>query len=132
MKLFALAPILWTKNLQETINFYETVLGFSCRTKYPDFASLYREDVEIMIVLPTEEPEDCKDPDTKEVFFTKPSLTGSIYICTDDVDALWEKVKDKAKVVSALEDRAYLMRDFSIRDNNGYELVFGQNISSKV
>jgi len=47
----------------------------------------------------------------------------------EDVDQLWDKVKDKATVKSAIEDREYLMRDFSILDNNGYEIVFGQDIS---
>lgn len=84
-----------------------------------------------MFVLPIEEPEDCKDPDNKEEFFPKPQLTGSIYITTEQVDQLWESIKDKAKVESSIADREYLMRDFSILDNNGYELVFGEDISNK-
>ena len=82
-------------------------------------------------MLPIEEPEDCKDPNNKEGFFPKPQLTGSIYITTEQVDQLWESVKDKAKVESSIADREYLMRDFSILDNNGYELVFGEDISNK-
>jgi hypothetical protein len=84
-----------------------------------------------MFVLPVEEPEDCKDPDNKEEFFPKPVLTGSIYIFTKKVDELWELVKDKAKIKSSIANREYLMRDFSIFDNNGYELAFGEDISSK-
>jgi hypothetical protein len=80
-----------------------------------------------MFVLPQDEPEECKDPNDKEEFFPKPLLTGSIYIVTTEVDQLWDQVKDKATIKTALEDREYLMRDFSILDNNGYELVFGQN-----
>jgi hypothetical protein len=78
-------------------------------------------------VLPIDEPEDCKDPNNKEEFFPKPILTGSIYITTEKVDELWEKVKDKVKIISSIADREYWMRDFSIHDNNGYELVFGEN-----
>jgi len=130
-KLHFLSPILWTKNLEETISFYETVLGFKKQTQFPDFVSLTRDNVEIMFVLPIDEPEDCKDPDNKEEFFPKPQLTGSIYITTKKVDELWESVRDKAAVKSAICDREYLMRDFSILDNNGYELVFGEDISNK-
>ena len=43
------------------------------------------------------------------------------------MDELWEKVKDKVKIISTIADREYWMRDFSIHDNNGYELVFGEN-----
>jgi len=49
----------------------------------------------------------------------------------DKVDELWNSIKDKARIKSSLEDREYLMRDFSILDNNGYEIVFGEDISSK-
>ena len=131
MKLQHLAPILWTKDLEKTISFYVNILGFTCRSNFPNFASLQRDNVEIMIVLPTEEPEDCKDPNEKQEFFPKPILTGSIYITIDNVDELWTKIKDNVNVLTPLENREYFMRDFSITDNNGYELVFGQNINSK-
>ena len=128
-KLQYLSPILWTKDLEQTISFYEAVLGFKKKTQFPNFVSLTRDNAELMFVLPTEEPEDRKVPNNKEEFFPKPQLTGNIYIFTEKVDELWEFVKDKATVKSSICDRAYLMRDFSILDNNGYELVFGEGIS---
>ena len=124
MQLQALSPILWTKNLRETISFYETVLGFTARSNFPNFAALCRDDAELMFVVPTGEPDE-KD------FFPKPLLTGSIYIFMKDVDEFWESVKDKATIKSAICDREYLMRDFSITDNNGYEIVFGEDISGR-
>ena len=130
-KLHNLSPILWTKDLKATTSFYENILGFKCQTNFPNFISLTRDNVNIMFVLPIEEPEDCKVPDGKEEFFPKPKLTGSIYITTEKVDELWEFVKDKATVESDICDREYMMRDFSILDNNGYEIVFGEDISSK-
>lgn len=123
-----LSPILWTKDLDQTIRFYETVLGFKGKTNFPNFVSLTRELVEIMFVVPQEEPEDCTDPDNKTPFFPKPVLTGSIFIYTKNVDELWESVKDKATIKDPIANRSYQMRDFSILDNNGYELVFGQDI----
>ena len=124
MQLQALSPILWTKNLQETITFYETMLGFKSRSNFPNFAALFRDNAEIMFVVPTGEPDDKN-------FFSKPILTGSIYIFTKDVDEFWESVKDKAAIKSSICDRQYLMRDFSITDNNGYEIVFGEDISNR-
>lgn len=131
MKLHKLSPILWTKDLNETIRFYESILGFKGRGSFPNFVSLSRGDVEIMFIVPQDEPEDCKDPDDKEEFFPKPSLTGSLFILTEQVDELWGQVKNKVVIKSTIADREYLMRDFSILDNNGYELVFGQDISKK-
>src|SRR5688572_11337338 len=128
MKLHRLSPILWTKDLQATIAFYESVLGFKGTSDFPNFVSLSREEVEIMFLVPQDEPEDCKNPDDPEPFFPKPRFTGSLYIITEPVDELWESVKNKAIVKTPLEDREYYMRDFSILDNNGYELAFGQHI----
>lgn len=128
MKLQKLSPILWTKDLQGTIAFYESVLGFKGTSGFPNFVSLSREDVEIMFVVPQDEPEDCKDPNDREPFFSKPTMTGSLYILTEPVDDLWESIKGRVTVKTPLEDRKYYMRDFSILDNNGYELVFGQHI----
>src|SRR5690606_3187518 len=113
MKLQKLSPILWTKNLKETIRFYEDVLGFACRSNFPNFVSLTRGEVEIMFVVPRDEPGECKDPDNKEEFFPKPLLTGSLFILTDRVDELWESVKERATIKDAIADREYLMRDFS-------------------
>jgi catechol 2,3-dioxygenase-like lactoylglutathione lyase family enzyme len=131
MKLTRLSPILWTKNLKETIDFYENVLDFKSSSSFPNFVYLSREDVALMFVVPEGEPEDCKDADNPESFFPRPLLTGSIYIYIDQVDELWNSIKDKTRIKSSLEDREYLMRDFSILDNNGYEIVFGEDISSK-
>lgn len=124
-----LSPILWTKNLQETISFYESVPGFNGKSKFPNFVTLTRENIEMMFIVPQEEPEECKDPNNKEESFPGPVLTGSFFILTDQVDKLWESIKDKATVKSEIENREYLMRDFLILDNNGYELIFGQDIS---
>ena len=124
MQLQALTPILWIKNLQETITYYETILGFEGRSNFPNFATLCRDNAEIMVIVPTGEP-GYKD------FFPKPLLTGSIYIFTQGVDEFWELVKDKAVIKSPICDREYLMRDFSIIDNNGYEIVFGEDITNR-
>ena len=59
-------------------------------------------------------------------------MTGNIYIFTEKVDELWEFVKDRTTVTATICDREYLMRDFSILDNNGYELVFGENIDPAI
>ncbi len=131
MKLQKLSLILWTKDLKQTISFYETVLGFKSKSNFPNFTSLTRENVEIMFIVPQDEPEDCKDPNDKVEFFSKPLLTGSIFIVMEHVDKLWELVKERATIKTTLADREYWMRDFSILDNNGYELVFGEDISYK-
>jgi len=130
-KLKYLSPVLFTKDLAQTILFYETILGFKAQSDFPNFVSLTRDEVNIMFVVPNQEQEELNDPGNKEEYFSKPQLTGNIFIFTDQVDQIWKSVKDKVTIKSPIAAREYLMRDFSILDNNGYELVFGEDISHK-
>jgi len=84
------------------------------------WAALRKDAVEVMISLPN-----AHEP------FEKPTLTGSLYFSSDNVDALWEKIKDKATIVYPIENFYYGMREFAVRDNNGYILQFGQEITDR-
>lgn len=111
--------MLWTSDLYGTVDFYTTILGFTCE-RYNEnwgWATLVRDNIGIMLSIPNEHTP-----------FNKPTFTGSIYINTDDVDELWEKLKDKVKVFYPIEDFEYRMREFAICDNNGYVIQFGQAI----
>jgi hypothetical protein len=48
----------------------------------------------------------------------------------DDVDALWEKLKDKSRVCYGIEDFHDGLREFAVYDNNGHLLQFGQEIEN--
>ena len=101
IQLQKLSPILWTKDLKATILFYEAILGFKARSNFPNFATLTRENVEVMFIVPQNEPDECQDPNDKAEFFPRPLLTGSIYIVTTQVDQLWNKVKEFIRGKSA-------------------------------
>jgi uncharacterized glyoxalase superfamily protein PhnB len=117
MKLHNLTPVLWVADLEKAICFYRDLLGFDCLNRTEGWASLQKDDVEIMISLPNEhEP------------FDKLQFTGSFYFRCDDADAMWNRLKDKAVVVYPIENFDYGMREFAIRDNTGYILQFGQAI----
>jgi len=120
MKLKELRPMLWSDKLPETIEFYTNILGFTCDERNEDWgwASLSRDGVEIMLAKPNE-----------HIPFEKPVFTGTFYITVDDVDALWDVLKNKATVLYEIEDFEWGMREFAIYDNNGYMLQFGQQIS---
>ena len=60
--------------------------------------------------------------------FERPEFTGTFYIKTDDVDSLWKQWSDKVTVLYAPETFEWGMREFGIYDNNGYRLVFGQDV----
>lgn len=119
MKFNHLSPMLYTKDIKATIDFYVSTFGFTC-VNYSEewgWARLDKDNVEIMTCLPNE-----------HIPFDKPGFTGSFYINTIDVDELWEQVKDKTKVCYPIENFDYGMREFAVYDNNGYLIQFGENI----
>lgn len=119
MKVKRIAPMLWTEKLQETILFYTEVLGFSCREYNEDWrwASLYWDETELMLAFPNE-----------HMPYDKIGFTGSLYFEVDDVATLWQQLKDKTEVVYDLETFDWNMKEFAIKDNNGYMLQFGERI----
>jgi catechol 2,3-dioxygenase-like lactoylglutathione lyase family enzyme len=119
MPLRSPVPILYVTDIEKTIRFYCDVLGFRCANRFESWASLQRDSAEIMFSLPNE-----------HLPFEKSLFTGSFYFHADDVDALWAQLRDKADVVYPLESFEYGMREFAIRDINGYLLQFGQEIQS--
>ena len=114
----SLRPIIWTKDLQKTTKFYKK-LGFKIADQNEDWiwACLQKDDVEIMLAYPNEGAD-----------FERANFTGSFYFVVDNVDELWNQVKDDCEVVYEIETFEWDMREFAIYDNNGYTLQFGQEI----
>ena len=117
MRLQDLSPMLTTSNLKATVAYYTKFLQFGCLSydEHRGWASLKRDNVNIMFSMPN-----AHTP------FEKPVFTGSLYLYTDDVDAIWESIKENANVCYPIETFDYGMREFAIYDNNGYLLQFGQ------
>lgn len=49
-----------------------------------------------------------------------------LYVTTPGIDALYEKVQEFAEVVFGPNDAFYGMREFTIRDPNGFWITFGE------
>lgn len=114
-----LRPILWTRNLQESIDFYTEILDFSIGERNDDWqwASLFKDKVEIMLSAPN-----------SHSLYEKIGFTGSFYFNVNNVDELWEDLKSKTKICYDIENFDWGMREFAIYDNNNYILQFGQDI----
>jgi uncharacterized glyoxalase superfamily protein PhnB len=112
-----LDPILSTDDMDRSVRFYVDILGFTCGIQTQRYANLYRDAVRIMLATPNAHQE-----------WTGPKFTGQLYIgleTAEEVDALWVEVKDRAKVICAIDDFEYGAREFGICDDNGYALAFG-------
>lgn len=121
MKLTNLSPMLETNDISATIDFYTQTLGFTLRGTFEHegtttWCDLVRDEVAIMFSLPNQ-----------QMNYGRILLSGSLYINTEDVDAIWNLLKDKCEIVYPPENFEYGMREFAIKDNNGYVLNFGES-----
>jgi catechol 2,3-dioxygenase-like lactoylglutathione lyase family enzyme len=121
------APYFPVKNVEQTLSFYERVLGF--RSEYSagapvQFAICSRDGLAIMLrrvseaglIVPIE-----RQGGTWEAFFW-----------VSDAEALHAELKSKgAEVVyGPLIQESYQMREFAIRDCDGHVLGFGEALVS--
>jgi len=53
-----------------------------------------------------------------------------LYITVDNVDDLYPRLKDRVQVVEEIYDAFYGMREFIIRDINGFWVTFGQPVQT--
>ena len=122
MKIKHMRPMLWTNDFDGTIDFYTERLAFTLLARMDEYpwASLKLDNSGVMISGPN-----AHTPH-KEIGFT-----GSFYFNTDDVEACWAELKDKARVCYDIETFPWGMREFAVYDNNGYILQFGQEVESE-
>ncbi|NIR52520.1 hypothetical protein GWO43_28405 [candidate division KSB1 bacterium] len=118
-KLKDLSLMLKTGDLQASIDFYTEILGFQVCTLWPEqnptFCILDHGDVRVMFYV----DENQCDPE--------PVLTGHLYIDADDVQDLYERIKDQVEIVWGPEVYHYGRREFAIKDCNGYVLAFSES-----
>ena len=115
--------MIWSENVPETIEFYTRVLGFECNEQNDEWgwASLSSGDeVGLMVARPN-----ANTP------YSEIGFTGTFYFNTDDVEAMWLKIKDNARICYPIETFKWGMREFAVYDNNGYTLQFGQEVGHK-
>jgi len=100
------------RDLQRSIEWYASMLGFEVRNLWPTDDPNYADFV-------------SSEGATFSVMEAKPVPSGGRFNFTvGDVDALWARLKGTADVVEALFNTPYGSRKFTIRDPDGNELGF--------
>ncbi len=115
-RLNKLTPMLQTSDMQRAIDWYESVLGFRCAARTgDDWCALERDGVALMLM--------------RNDHVGRPHATATQYFQVDDVNALWNSIRDRATAEWGPEEMPYGMLEFAIKDADGYLLSFGQPIS---
>jgi uncharacterized glyoxalase superfamily protein PhnB len=119
-----LSPLLATRNMKATIDFYQSILGFTLGMTFPDidhaeYADLSKDGMSLMLVP------------AKNLGISRAARLGigvNLYLEIDgDIDKYYGELKKKGvRIISDIKDEPFGIRDFTIEDINGYKLTFNQ------
>jgi len=132
-----LNPNLMVKDVKETVEFYQKNLGFQLIMAVPEtqdgilneipadkkvvYALVKNGDVEIMF-----QAEKSLKEDVPVLMDSQIGASCTFYIELENVEDFYNSIKDKVDVVKELFTTWYGMKEFYIRDNNGYILTIAE------
>ncbi|HGY90937.1 MAG TPA: hypothetical protein ENK43_07180 [Planctomycetes bacterium] len=135
------SPMLTSRDVRKSLDFYTKILGFSLDECWPDeahpmWASLSKDRQCLMVGCPPQEEmcaakelaEDRRAwwSDLKKAFESHPAGVGvALYFTVPDVDALHASIIEKGgSPATTPENQFYGLREFGVVDPDGYHLVF--------
>ena len=116
MKLTGLTASLFTNQIDRALAFYRDTLGFTVKQTVPDqapFVFIWLERDSVNVFLNDEALTRKEAPDATWLTVGKSGVT--LFIVMEGIAALWESVKDKARVVMPLTRRRDAVKDFEQR-----------------
>lgn len=123
----AAAPIVPVRNLAGALAFYEGALGFRVLQRNPGNSAALVERGGMRLML-------LRSGDLKALQATREHL--SAYVWVDDLDRLWAEVEPALARLPAHRVRPpfrqpYGMREFHVKDPDGFLLFFGENPAAR-
>jgi catechol 2,3-dioxygenase-like lactoylglutathione lyase family enzyme len=107
------APVLAVPDVPATAAFYKRVLGFEADagTETSEYSVVWRDNAAVHLASGEHTPTGVR-----------------LFFWVKDVDALYTEVTGRGATIAVpIGTRPYHVRDFSIRDPNDVEVVFGQD-----
>ncbi len=137
MKFQKLTPNFSVRDVRETVTFYQDMLGFKFEMAVPDgstkieneisdqgeyaYAMMSKDEVYVMFLK--------SDSFEKDIHVLKGFPQGAsvlFYIDVEDIDELYKKLEEHVEIAKELETTWYGMREFYIKDCNGYIIGFAE------
>jgi uncharacterized glyoxalase superfamily protein PhnB len=134
MKFTDVTPNLIVSDIDRSLAFYRDVLGFSLVTTVPDaapfvFAWLKRDEVSVFLNTVGSVKDSLPDLAARPIGGTNTLfMTVEAGTPAEGIDALFDSVESKARVVMPLKDQFYGMREFGIEDPDGYVIFAAQRL----
>ena len=107
----SLTLLLHCHDLEETREFYQSVLGFNVRDSAEGTITAEKQGGTLIFT-------------TGDLWEHPLGFSGTIYFTISDADGYFASLKDKVAVAWPIQDMSYGSREFGIRDCNGYHLAF--------
>jgi catechol 2,3-dioxygenase-like lactoylglutathione lyase family enzyme len=126
-KLESLSPNLIADSVNASVDFYTKHLGFSLAASVPetgnyDWAMVQRDGVTLMFQSLKSLQEDM--PSLK---IEKKGSVGTFFIKMKGIDDLFASVKGKLDIALEMRTTFYGMKEFGIKDPDGYYMVFAED-----
>ena len=119
-----IVPMFHVPDVRRTVDWYKDI-GFEVKTTYDDAG----DGLSFAIV----------SFGAGDVMFSSGGQLSSkrrrevdLYAYADDVDAFYERIKDRVEIIEAPHNMFYGMREVIIRDLNGFWITFGQEVPAEV
>ncbi len=113
-------PCLLVSEMRRSLDFYTQVLGFTQTGYYPIESEPIRTEVrrdDVAIILFTEAAHSGAE---------RPAFAGVLYIFPESIEQLADELRSKVPFAWGPEETEFGMREFAIRDPDGYTLVFAE------
>jgi len=113
-------PCLLVDDMRRSLAFYLEVLGFTQTGYYPIASEPLRTEVRrdgVAIVLLTEAAHGIAE---------KPAFSGAFYVFPESIGKLMDELRGRVTFAWGPEETDFGIRQFAIRDPDGYLLVFAE------
>ena len=110
-----MSALLYCKDLNETLEFYESRLGFTATATAEHTLTVEKDGAKLIFT-------------EQNLWGSSPAFTGTLYITVKDVDGYYASVQEVVPLTWELQDMPYGTREFGIKDCNGYLLAFQQSV----
>jgi len=115
----SVTPMIHVPDVGKAVEWYQSI-GFVVTSTYEDdgeinFATLSLDQGEIMLNAGGRP----STQDRREV---------DLYVHTENIGELFQRLKDRVEIREGLHDTFYGMREFIVRDLNGFWITFGESV----
>lgn len=123
MLLNRLVPLINVEDLDVSLDFYRNALGFTVENRHdmngkPIWALIRHGDISLMLNRPDETDSDARRK--------RPSYGDTLlYFYVPDAQAAHDELAERGYTPGPVEEQAYGVAEFTLRDPDGYELACG-------